>query len=120
MAAPKILAVASSMDLRFRYGCTPAWWQLWKGLYEAGVDLIVTPYRGSPVASPWWRTEENPCYRQGELFAAFRQARARLSGHDHPSRAESHPADTLADRSARELVWRMITPRWQRHLERII
>ena len=46
MKAPKILAVASAVDLDFRYGCTPAWWQLWKGMYEAGVDLIVTPYRG--------------------------------------------------------------------------
>ena len=30
--APKILAVASAVDLDFRYGCTPAWWQLWKGM----------------------------------------------------------------------------------------
>ena len=35
----EILAVASAVDLDFRYGCTPAWWQLWKGLYEAGADL---------------------------------------------------------------------------------
>jgi SAM-dependent methyltransferase len=34
--SPKILAVASAVDLDFRYGCTPAWWQLWKGLHEAG------------------------------------------------------------------------------------
>ena len=60
MKAPKILAVASAVDLDFRYGCTPAWWQLWKGLYEVGVDLIVTPYRGKPVESPWWRTAANP------------------------------------------------------------
>ncbi len=46
--SPKILAVASAIDLDFKYGCTPAWWQLWKGLHEAGVDLIVTPYRGRP------------------------------------------------------------------------
>ena len=39
MRAPKILAVASAVDLDFRYGCTPAWWQLWKGLHEEGVDL---------------------------------------------------------------------------------
>src|SRR5207247_2079451 len=50
-AAPKILAVASATDLDFRYGCTPAWWQIWKGLYEVGVDLIVTPYRGRAVAA---------------------------------------------------------------------
>jgi hypothetical protein len=34
--APKIIAVASAVDLSFRYGCTPAWWQLWKGFAEAG------------------------------------------------------------------------------------
>jgi len=56
MRAPKILAVASAVDLDFRYGCTPAWWQIWKGMYEAGVDLILTPYRGRPIAAPWWRT----------------------------------------------------------------
>src|SRR5207244_1784480 len=49
MRPPKILAVASAIDLDFRYGCTPAWWQLWTGMYAAGVDLVVTPCRGRPV-----------------------------------------------------------------------
>ena len=40
MKPPRILAVASAADLDFRYGCTPAWWQLWKGLYEAGGALF--------------------------------------------------------------------------------
>jgi hypothetical protein len=62
----KILAVASAVDLDFRYGCTPAWWQLWKGLYEEGADLVITPYRGRPVESPWWRTAPNPTFREGE------------------------------------------------------
>src|SRR5437868_5321710 len=114
--APKILAVASAVDLDFRYGCTPAWWQLWKGLYEAGCDLIVTPYRGRAVESPWWRTEPNPCYREAELFAAARGAAARLRGDRYLRRAERDPGDT--DRVVREVVWRWVTPRWQRHLER--
>jgi hypothetical protein len=115
---PKILAVASAIDLDFRYGCTPAWWQLWKGLYEAGADLIVTPYRGRPVESPWWRTEPNPCYREAELFAAGRAALARLKGDRYLRRAERDPGDT--DRLVREVVWRLVTPRWQRHVERIL
>ena len=57
----KILAVASTMDLRQRLGCTPAWWQLWKALYEIGHEVIVTPYLGDPVDSLWWRTYPNPC-----------------------------------------------------------
>jgi hypothetical protein len=116
--APKILAVASAVDLDFRYGCTPAWWQLWKGLYEAGCDLIVTPYRGRAVESPWWRTEPNPCYREAELFAAGRAALARVRGDRYLRRAERDPGDT--DRLVREVVWRWVTPRWQRHLERIL
>ncbi len=115
---PKLLAVASAVDLDFRYGCTPAWWQLWKGLYETGCDLIVTPYRGRPVESPWWRTEPNPCYREGEAFAAARDLVARLKGDRYLRRAESHPGDT--DRLVREAVWRWVTPRWRRHLERIL
>ena len=73
-------AVASAVDLDYRYGCTPAWWQLWKGLYEVGVDLIVTPYRGRPIESPWWRTAPNPTRAEGESFAAVRAGLARVKG----------------------------------------
>jgi hypothetical protein len=116
--SPKILAVASAVDLDFRYGCTPAWWQLWKGLHEAGCDLIVTPYRGRPVESPWWRTAPNPCYREGEAFARVRDLVARLKGDEHIRRAENNPGDT--DRWVREAIWRWVTPRWHRHLERLL
>jgi spore maturation protein CgeB len=118
--APKILAVASAVDLDFRYGCTPAWWQLWKGMHEAGCDLIVTPYRGRPVEAPWWRTEPNPCFREGELFAKLRDLAARIKGDTHLRRGEEHPPDTAADRLVRETIWRWVTPRWHRHLERIL
>jgi glycosyltransferase involved in cell wall biosynthesis len=120
MKAPKILAVASAVDLDFRYGCTPAWWQLWKGMYEAGADLIVTPYRGRPVESPWWRVEPNPTYREGESFAFARDTVARLKGDRYLRRAEDSPDDTLADKAVRETIWRWVTPRWQKHLERIL
>jgi spore maturation protein CgeB len=116
----KILALASAVDLDFRYGCTPAWWQLWKGLYEAGCDLIVTPYRGRAVESPWWRTEPNPCYREGEAFARLRGVAARTRGDQYIRRGEDSPPDTIADRTIREMIWRWVTPRWRRHLERIL
>ena len=118
--SPKILAVASAVDLDFRYGCTPAWWQLWKGLHQSGCDLIVTPYRGRAVEAPWWRTEPNPCYREGELFSKARDFTARLRGNTHLRRAETHPPDTTSDKLVREAIWRWVTPRWQRHLERIL
>ncbi len=120
MRSPKILCVASAIDLDFRYGCTPAWWQLWKGLHDEGANLIVTPYRGRPVETPWWRVAENPTYREGESFAAARNLAARVRGDKYLRRAEEHPEDTLADRMTREAVWRFVTPRWRRHLERLI
>ena len=115
----KILAVASAIDLDFRYGCTPAWWQIWKGLYEEGVDLIVTPYRGRPVESPWWRTAPNPTLIEGESFARARDLVAKVKGDTLLRRAEENPEDGFGDRMTREVVWRWVTPRWQRHLERL-
>jgi glycosyltransferase involved in cell wall biosynthesis len=118
--APKILCVASAVDLDFRYGCTPAWWQLWKGLYEEGADLVVTPYRGRPVESPWWRTAPNPAYVEGESFVRARDLVARFKGDRYLRRAEESPEYSLADRITRETIWRWVTPRWRRHLEQLV
>src|SRR5215208_7442156 len=119
MRAPKLLIAASAIDLDFAYGCTPAWWQLWKGLYEEGCDLVVAPYRGRPIESPWWRVAANPTYLEGESFARAQGIVSRLGG-DRARRPEENPEDSLSDRLTRELIWRWVTPRWQRHLERLI
>ena len=118
--SPKVLAVASAIDLDFRYGCTPAWWQLWKGMHEVGVDLIVTTYRGKAIESPWWRTAPNPLYREAEAFARARDAVARLKGDHYLRRGEEDPEDTRVDKAVREVVWRYVTPRWRRHLETLL
>jgi spore maturation protein CgeB len=89
-------------------------------MHEAGCDLIVTPYRGRAVEAPWWRTEPNPCYREGESFAHARTLFARLKRDTHLRRREDSPPDTRSDRLTRELIWRWVTPRWQKHLERIL
>src|SRR6266498_2246387 len=116
----KIIAVASAADLDFRYGCTPAWWQLWKGMHAVGVDLIVTTYRGKAIESPWWRTAPNPLYREAETFARARDAVARLKGDRYLRRPEHQPEDTRADKAVREVIWRYATPRWRRHLESLL
>jgi glycosyltransferase involved in cell wall biosynthesis len=118
--APKILIAASAVDLDFRYGCTPAWWQLWKGLYEEGADLVVAPYRGRPVESPWWRTAPNPTYVEGETFARAVHLAARVKRDRFLRRAEELPEDSPRDRVTRALIWRWVTPRWRRHLEALI
>jgi Glycosyl transferases group 1 len=118
--APKLLAVASAIDLDFRYGCTPAWWQLWKGMYEAGVDLLVTPYRGRPVEAPWWRVAPNPTYREGESFDAVRGVLARLKGDRYLRRAEAEPEESGFEKVTRETIRHWVTPRWKRHLMRLV
>ncbi len=120
MRAPKLLCVASAVDLDFRYGCTPAWWQLWKGLHEEGADLLVAPYRGRPVETPWWRAAPNPAFLEGESYARLRGLAARLQGDHYLRRVEERPADSVADRLTRETIWRVVTPRWRRHLERLV
>ena len=72
-----------------------------EGLHEAGVDLIVTPYRGRPIEAPWWRTEPNPCYREGEIFVGSRDAVARAMGDTHFRRDEEHPPDGTMDKLVR-------------------
>ena len=117
MKAPKLPAVASAVDLDFRYGCTPAWWQLWKGLYEAGVDLVVTPYRGRPVESPWWRTAPNPTTAKASCTQVCGWL-ARLKGDRYLRCAESSPEDSALDRLTTRDDLEGVTPRWRRHLER--
>ena len=121
MKTPKLLAVASAIDLDFRYGCTPAWWQLWKGMCEAGVDLVVTPYRGRPVESPWWQVAPNPTYREGESYQAVRDVLARLKGDRYLRRDESEPEESGFDRLTRGDGPPLgDSPAGGRHLERLI
>ena len=120
MRAPKLLCVASAVDLDFRYGCTPAWWQLWRGLNDEGAELVVAPYRGRPIETPWWRSAPNPAYAEGEAYARARGAFARLKGDRHLRREEDSPDDSLGDRVTREAIWSLVTPRWRRHLERLV
>src|SRR5437764_2296585 len=104
----KILAVASTMDLRQRLGCTPAWWQLWKALYEIGHEVIVTPYLGDPVDSLWWRTYPNPCRSESLLFNRYLLFKK--------ARRKSPSQSTFMTRFIRS----MIRPKWKRHLQAVL
>ena len=63
-----LLIINSTINLEYRLGCTPAWWQLYKSLYETGNELTVIPYLGKPVESLWWSTLDNPCERESLIF----------------------------------------------------
>jgi spore maturation protein CgeB len=120
MRAPKLLCVASAVDLDFRYGCTPAWWQLWRALNDEGAELVVAPYRGRPIETPYWRSAPNPAYLEGESYAKVLALTAKMKGERHLRRAEHSPDDSLGDKVTREAIWRVVTPRWRRHVERLV
>jgi len=93
----KLLVIASSLDLRLPYSCTPAWWQLLKGLAEIGVDITAVAYAGETVESLWWKAYPNPCQFEGDAFAAARQLgrripRPRSFSPKSPSLAPSAPS----------------------------
>jgi hypothetical protein len=116
----RLLVVCSSLDLRSPLSSTPAWWQLLKALHEVGVELVVTAYHGRVPETVWWRAYPNPTSLESRVFAAARGAVRRLrDGRDGGSPRRS-PGETSSDRAVRRLVGTLITPRWRRHLARIL
>jgi len=107
----KILAVTSALDLRLSFGATSAWWQLFKGLYEIGVDIVATPYAGEAVESPWWRSYPNPCLAESQVFLAAKRIVNRVLGPQPGSGS---------GKLAQALVRHRIRPKWQEHITKIL
>jgi len=121
----KVLVVVSSLDLTQPFSATPAWWQLLKGLYEIGVEVIATPYQGPAIESLWWRAEKNPAQLQGDVFKSLRDI-ARVVMPPKPvqmtdtTSADEQATESLSDKAVRNIAQTMIAPLWRRHLERIL
>ncbi|MBL8133789.1 MAG: glycosyltransferase [Anaerolineae bacterium] len=114
----KLLFVVSSLDLTQPFSATPAWWQLLKGLYEIGVDIIAAPYQGPPIESLWWRAAANPAQRHGNLFKAARDLTWRVTGGRMTERQGD--AESASDRLVRAAAQRVIAPLWRDHLDRLL
>ncbi len=116
----KLLVVVSSLDLKQPFSATPAWWQLMKGLYESGVDLVATPYQGAAVESLWWRSMPNPARWHGGAFKAARDFARSVAPRRAAGSERSPSDDSLSDRAIRRAAQTLIAPLWRRHLERIL
>lgn len=116
----KTLVVCSSLDLRYPFSSTPAWWQLLKSLCEAGVEVVATPYQGYAIESPWWRVYDNPCQREGTLFKRFRDVARSLRRYRGEEKEEANARESLTDKLVRNLANTLVRPRWQRHLCNIL
>jgi hypothetical protein len=134
----KLLVVCSSLDLETPLSATPAWWQLLKGLYEVGVDLVVTTYHGRATSTPWWHAYPNPARVEGDLVAGARRIvragrgkigvgpRITIGVEPQPrdpaatSRPPAGNGETARQKAERLLARTIVGPRWGRHLARVI
>jgi glycosyltransferase involved in cell wall biosynthesis len=127
MQAPhmKLLIVVSSLDLTQPFSATPAWWQLMKGLYEIGVDVIATPYQGPAIESLWWRAEPNPAKIAGDSFQTARDVLRRLmpadeATDDTPDTPAGDNSESITEKITRQTAQTLVAPLWHRHLDRIL
>ena len=115
----KLLVVVSSLDLRQPFSATPAWWQLLKGLYEMGAEVIAAPYQGAPIESLWWRAASNPARLPGDIFKSVRDLSRRLLPTGNRKTGDEANGESLDDRAVRRVANALIAPLWRRQLERI-
>ena len=117
----KILAIVSSLDLTQPFSATPAWWQLFKGLYEIGVEVIAAPYQGPAIEAPWWRAAANPAQREGDLFKTLRDTWQRVGGtRQTQATGQRQEGESVTDRMVRRVAQTVIAPRWRNHVDAIL
>ena len=119
IAKTKLLILTSTLDLRLPYGCTSAWWYLFKALYELDVDLLVTVYQGRVVPSPFWTSYENPCYWEGYIFAKLKAIKSQLSQQSHTMENLKRTGE-FQNRLELHLARTFIRPRWREHILNIL
>lgn len=116
----KILAIPSCLDLKLIYGIIPAWWQILKGLYEEGVEVIAIPYRGRAVETLWWRTYENPCKNEGDLFVKFKDLTDKFKKTKQFKKDAQSEELQLGEKAMLKMVHNLILPRWKKQVERVL
>ncbi|MCC6488802.1 MAG: glycosyltransferase [Candidatus Hydrogenedentes bacterium] len=107
----KLLCVCSALDLRHRFGCTPAWWQFLKGLHEEGHDVIAIPYMGAAIETPWWRAYPNPCAIEGQAFSAIKKFLGQ-----GPTSTEAG----FGSKFSKAALDGWVRPRWSNHLSHVL
>jgi glycosyltransferase involved in cell wall biosynthesis len=123
----KLLFVVSSLDLTQPFSATPAWWQLLKGLYEIGVEIIATPYQGPATESLWWRAAPNPARLQGDLYKGARDLLRRIGVNTRASTfvTDARPTGVnsslnLQDMLTLRIAQATVAPLWTRHLDDLL
>ena len=107
-----LIVINSTINLEYRLGCTPAWWQLYKALYETGNELTVIPYLGKPVESLWWGTLDNPCERESLIFNSILDSKKNVVNKSKGSGLFKKIVDNLINNYVR--------PKWKNYLIKLL
>lgn len=97
--------------MKYKLGCTPAWWQLLKALNEIGNDLIVIPYLGDPIESLWWRSYPNPCSWESKIYNLY------LS---HKNLQCKNGKEKTTNNLINKSINNFIKAKWEIHIQKII
>jgi spore maturation protein CgeB len=98
----------SSLDLREPFGATPVLWQLFKGFYEIGIELVIIPYSGHSIDTLWWRTYPNPTQTEASIFSFFK------------SKIKSKDFDLGKNSLIPKLAQSITAPKWKKHIKKIL
>lgn len=115
----KILAICNAIDLKLKQGCTPAWWQLLKGLHELGCDVIVVPFLGRSVESLWWKSYENPYALLTSLYLKHVGTFQAKNLTVIKKKEQTYKMETL-NKSWRKYVYRAISHKWKDYIVKIL
>lgn len=108
----RLLIITSTINLKHRLGCTPAWWQLYKALYEIGNDLTIIPYLGEPVESLWWKTSDNPCTRESLFLNSILDSQNKF--------ATSSKKTKLFSGMVNRIIKYHVKPKWKNYLKKYL
>jgi glycosyltransferase involved in cell wall biosynthesis len=111
----KVLVVCSTLDLQYKLGCTPSWWQLLKALHETGNEVIAVPFLGNPVESLWWHCYPNPCATESKLINTYldwKKSHARYSDQKKDQQSNRSMVNNFSER--------YIQSKWERSLISIL
>jgi hypothetical protein len=97
----KILVICSTLDLQYKLGCTPSWWQLLKALHETGNEVVAVPFLGEPVESLWWRCYPNPCAAESKLYNSYLDWKKARGTHTGSQKKKSSLFDRISENHIR-------------------
>lgn len=108
----KILIVSAALDFSLGLGCIPSFWQFFKGLHELGVEVVIIPYHGRSIETPWWRCYPNPrAATENLLHVAAKYFSKFTSIKGYVNKKE---------RFVQKFGRKLIRPRWQKYLTKIL